>query len=65
LKKKIVKKLGCSNFNYKKFNITIDLDKKQNPVSSYTLKLGNGERIILTGGNIVREFYLLTFNKVK
>jgi len=52
-----------SDFNVYKFNLTKELAKKDNPVKSYTLKLESGELLILTGGNIIRDFYLLIFQR--
>jgi len=52
------------NFEYKKFVLNTSLKKTSNPVNSYTVELKNGEFLILTGGNIVRDFYLLKFQKV-
>jgi len=52
------------DFQYKKFILKTPLKKQNNPVNSYTVELKNGELLILTGGNIVRDFYLLKFRKV-
>jgi len=52
-----------SKFEINKFQIDQDLSKQDNPVTSYTKRLNNGENIILTGGNIVRDFYLISFTK--
>lgn len=52
-----------SSFHYKKFNLSQNIEKKDNPVSSYTVNTVNKDKIILTGGGIVRDFYLLSFTK--
>jgi ubiquinone/menaquinone biosynthesis C-methylase UbiE len=53
-----------SSFEYKKFNINIDLPKQKNPVASYTVNLQDSdEKLILTGGGIIRDFYLITFKR--
>lgn len=47
-----------------KFSITTDLNRNHDsPVSSYTLNLEDGSRVIATGGNIIRDFYLLEIKK--
>ena len=40
------------------------LKKKENPVSSFTLELSDKSKLIMTGGNVVRDFHLIIF-KVK
>ena len=46
------------------FSISTDLKRNhESPVSSYTLNLENGDRVIATGGNIIRDFYLLEIKK--
>jgi ubiquinone/menaquinone biosynthesis C-methylase UbiE len=46
------------------FKIQNKLFKKSDPVSSYTLDIKSSkEKVILTGGGIVRDFYLIKFVK--
>ena len=52
-----------SSFKIDKFQIKQTLNKQKNPVTSYTQRLENNNNIILTGGNIVRDFYLISFIK--
>ena len=40
-----------------------DLERKEDPIRTYTLRREKGGRIILNGANIVREFYLVEFRK--
>jgi ubiquinone/menaquinone biosynthesis C-methylase UbiE len=51
------------DFNYKKFNISQELKKESNPIKSYTLNLENGEKLIVTGAGVIRDFYLIEFIK--
>lgn len=53
-----VSELGCS-----RFEISRSLIPKESPVASYTVDRADGGRLILTGGNIVRDFYLIYFRK--
>ena len=47
-----------------KFNLKSDLEKKSDPVKSYSLELKNSnEKLIVTGGGIIRDFYLIKFIK--
>ena len=52
-----------NSFYHKKFHLSQDIERKANPVQSYTINTANGEKIILTGGGVLREFYLLSFTK--
>ena len=61
--KKFLKKYS-NDIKIISFDIKKILKKKENPVSSFTLELGNKSKLIMTGGNIVRDFYLIIF-KVK
>jgi ubiquinone/menaquinone biosynthesis C-methylase UbiE len=45
------------------FQISIDLPKSESPEKSYTLNTAEKGRILVTGGNIVREMYLISFRK--
>lgn len=45
------------------FEIPIDLKKSPDPVRGYTILAEEGKRLILTGGNIVRDFHLIFFKK--
>ncbi len=55
---KYIEKLGLS-YKFLKFNLPIDIKKSPNPIRSYTVKTNKNKRIILTGANIVNEFYHL------
>jgi len=46
-----------------KFNLNKKMKKKKNPVSSYTLELQNNSNLIVTGGGVIRDFYLIKFIK--
>ncbi|MBT5771987.1 MAG: class I SAM-dependent methyltransferase [Flavobacteriaceae bacterium] len=46
-----------------KFNLKQEIKKKKNPVSSYTVKLQNDSNLIVTGGGVIRDFYLIKFIK--
>lgn len=39
------------------------LEKKSNPVTSYSIRTETGENILLTGGNVRRDFYVVEFTK--
>lgn len=45
------------------FEISIDLPARESPEKSYTLQTRERGRILVTGGNIVREMYLVRFRK--
>lgn len=49
--------------NCNRFTLSIDLPKTGYPEKSYTLNTREQGRIIVTGGNIIREMYLLAFQK--
>ena len=61
--KKFLKKYS-NDIKIISFDIKKILKKKENPVSSFTLELRDKSKLIMTGGNIVRDFYLIIF-KVK
>ena len=53
------KKIEILNFKIQK-----SLKKKNDPVSSYTIEVkDSNEKLILTGGGILRDFYLIKFVK--
>tara|TARA_B100001559_G_C16492170_1_gene618935 strand:- start:1134 stop:1853 length:720 start_codon:yes stop_codon:yes gene_type:complete len=43
------------------FHLQNKIEQKENPVLSYTVETKNESNLILTGGNIVRDFYLIVF----
>ena len=51
--------LSSKNFtcNFNKFNLPISLQKKDNPFASYTVSLESGEKLVLTGANVVIESF--------
>ena len=61
--KKFLKKYSNS-IKIISFDIKKILKKKENPVSSFTLELRDKSKLIMTGGNIVRDFHLIIF-KIK
>ena len=42
------------------FNLSIDLDSKDNPITTYSIMTENGKKIILNGANIIAEQYFLS-----
>ena len=46
-----------------KFDIRVDIPKKDDPVASYTVKTEEGKRLIINGLNIVRDFYGVELQK--
>lgn len=46
------------------FKLNKKIKKKSNPVTSYSIELKDDSKMLLTGGNIVRDFYLIKF-KIK
>ncbi len=51
------------NFRFHKFYLPIELKKQKDPIKTYTEVTREGKKIILTGANIVNEFFhLLIFN---
>ena len=60
--KKFLKKYS-NNIKIISFDIKMKLEKKENPVSSYTIDINDtNEKLIVTGGGIVRDFYLIMFS---
>ena len=49
------------DIKFHKFEITIDLEKQENPIRTYTIDTKDGKRLIVNGANIVRDFYLVEF----
>ena len=50
-------------FRFHKFYLPIELKKQKDPIKTYTEVTREGKKIILTGANIVNEFFhLLIFN---
>lgn len=47
------------SYEFIEFNIPIDLAKPIDPMRSWTIRLGSGERIITNGLSIIEPFYLL------
>ena len=45
------------------FNLSIDLDKKDNPITTYSIMTENGKKIILNGANIIAEQFFLSISK--
>ena len=52
-----------SSLDTYEFNIRRDIPKKENPVASYTVQTKEMGKLLLTGGNIVRDFHLLHYIK--
>ena len=53
------------NIKYKfiSFDLPIDIKKNKNPIRSFTIKTIKNRRIIVTGANIINEFYHLIIKK--
>jgi len=52
-----------SDIKFHQFKMPIDLSPTNNPIKSYTLNTQEQGRIILNGANIIRDFYLIEFEK--
>jgi len=63
--RKELKKLGARLTSVQPFEIKQHLERQENPVASYTVETKDGNNIILTGGNIRRQFSLLEFERTK
>ena len=50
-------------YRFNKFQIPFTLKKKKNPIISYTLKVNNKQKILLTGANIRMELFYLIIKK--
>ena len=58
--KKYFKELGFSNFEYKKFDIDIDLPKQMGKgLATYTEQLKNGNRIQISAGILMNWYFIL------
>ena len=53
----------AEEINATKFQISIDLEEKSDPVRTFTLTTKEKGRIVVTGGNIIREHFLIEFRK--
>ena len=51
--------LATKNYatHFQKFDLPIDLPKKDNPFASYTVKLATGENLVICGANVVIESF--------
>jgi len=63
IKKTLLNICDIYNFEYKKFNLHTNLKKSNNPVNSYTIQTKDNQNLIVTGGGIIRDFYLIKFQK--
>lgn len=45
------------------FKLHRDLERRRDPIRTFTVKTADGRRLILNGANMVREFYLVEFLK--
>ena len=51
------------NYKFVKFELPINIKESKDPIRSYTVKINQKKRIILTGANIVKElFHLIISN---
>jgi SAM-dependent methyltransferase len=53
----------CSEINFHRFNLSIDLKKQDDPIKTFTLNTKEKDRIVANGANIIREFYLVQFKR--
>ena len=63
-----IKSLAAPYFklrNTSRFHLPTNLPKTNDPVASYTIETASADRsrLILTGGNVVRDFHLLHFER--
>lgn len=58
----VCNKYGMSGVYYD-FKISIDLEQMSDPLRSWTVKLENGDRIIINGMGLIHEFSLLELKK--
>ncbi len=50
-------------YEFKRFNLKMDLEKKDNPIKTYSIITENDKKIILNGANIIAEHYFLSVAK--
>ncbi len=51
-------------YNFNRFNLTVDLKEKENPISTYSIITENNEKLIVNGANIIAEQYFLSIEKI-
>ena len=51
------------DIQFHKFNLSVNLVKQNNPITSYTLNTKEEGKIIMNGAYIMRKFYLVEFQK--
>ena len=51
------------NFKFYNFSIGIDIEKQNDPLRAWTVKLESGERLQVNGAGLVRNQGLLVFGK--
>jgi SAM-dependent methyltransferase len=54
---------AASSIRHHEFRISQPLPRSEDPIKSFTVTTESGEKLILNGANIVREFYALEFQK--
>jgi hypothetical protein len=47
------------DFEFKRFELPIDLDEYEDPIRNYTVKLESGEKMLINGANVITEPYFL------
>ena len=62
--KKEISKAGARLTAVHPFELKRTLKRKENPVASYTVDTADDKKMILTGGNIRRQFSLLEFKRL-
>jgi SAM-dependent methyltransferase len=54
---------AASSIRHHEFRIAQPLARSEDPVKSFTITTESGDRLIVNGANIVREFYAVEFQK--
>lgn len=56
---------NCKILNIENFILPENLNKSEDPVASFSHELADGQRIVVTGGNVVRNFKCIVFERLK
>lgn len=48
------------SFAFERFDPSFDLAEREDPIRTFTVRLENGERMVISGANIVTEYFFLT-----
>ena len=57
-----IEKLGVNGVHFEQFNLSINLEKTEDPTRGYTIETKDGGNLIVNGMNIMSEYYTVSFS---